>query len=175
MISSTKVIFLKLRQEQVANWNISQDMRSRVDASISSPAPTSPEKFYSDFATVGGTPVSISSVDSMKSSFSQGMKQGISNIVVSFTKASGGSSTPDSEVTSMGSTDSSENNFITLDPDQEFPSSFQNEDLEEIVEVAEEVIEDNSQSTGSFSIHNPYGKEDTAEVNLANFFLLLLT
>lgn len=122
--------------------------------------PDSPEKFYSDFAPVRSP--SVAPVDSIKSTFAQGMKQGLSNIVVSFTKA-GGQSTPDSEVTSLWSTDSSENNFITLDPDQDL-SPFPQDEPEEAVEVAEEVIEDNSQSTGSFSIHNPYGKEDTIEV-----------
>jgi len=96
------------------------------------------------------------------------VKQGFSNLVVSFTKGGGGHVTPDSEVTSMWSTDSSENNFITLEPESDAVTATIGADveIEETVEVAEEVIEDNSHSTGSFSIHNPYGKEDTVEISV---------
>lgn len=127
-------------------------------------APESPEKFYSDLPAATG-PSSLNSVDALKTSISQGMKHGISNLVVSFNKG-GGHSTPDSEVTSLWSTDSSESNFITLDPEQDLPNYQQmgEDDVEDAVEVAEEVIEDNSQSTGSFSIHNPYGRDDSVEV-----------
>lgn len=145
----------------MSNWSrrIPEEKKGRV---VSSSAPESPEKFYSDYPAIESS--SVATGDGFKStSLTHGMKQGLSNLVVSFSKG-GGQSTPDSEVTSMWSTDSSENNFIQLDPDTELESPYGHDDVEESVEVAEEVIEDNSQSTGSFSIHNPYGKEDTIEV-----------
>jgi len=99
----------------------------------------------------------LPSMDSFKT-LTQGMKQGLNSLVVSFNK--GGQSTPDSEVTSMWSTGSSENNYVLLEsPESEALP------VDENVEVAEEVVEDNSQSTGSFSLHNPYAREDNTEVS----------
>ena len=162
--------FLISRPPPNSEWNSRPEEKpTAIDSAF---VPESPEKFYSDYQP---GPLSTTPVDNLKTSLTHGMKQGLSSLVVSFSKG-GGHSTPDSEVQSMWSTDSSENNFIHLDPEHELAPPYQKLDEEEAeeeaVEVAEEVIEDNSQSTGSFSVHNPYGKEDTMEVSapLCNLF-----
>jgi hypothetical protein len=140
------------------DWNFSQ---SPQRSSFNDMRTESPE-MYSQHSSQNAA---LPSMDSIKSSLTQGVKQGFSSLVVSFSKG-GGQSTPDSEVTSMWSTDSSENNFVQLEsPESDLPP------VDDNVEEAEEVVEDNSQSTGSFSIHNPYARDDNAEVILLSYFL----
>lgn len=115
----------------------------------------------------------VAQIDSIRSSFSHGMKQGLSSLAVSFNK---GLSTPDSEVASTWSNlsdESSDNNFIHLDPsecgDGEMGVSpipdIDKDDIE--VEVATEVVEDDE------SLASPQMPNEKVMVTIENDVMVI--
>lgn len=128
--------------------------------SIIVPPPTLDTKSVTPVPSKVSTPMSVSAspvnkplptLDMLTDNFKQGMKQGLST-VFAFSKT-GGLSTPDSEVASTFSTSGSSDNIqfehLELDGSERGGHSVEQDVEEDNVEVAMEVVEDDTENVGT--------------------------